>query len=141
MKNYFSAIALGMLLVQACVPIKPGNAVTMTEAKKQAEANRNKEVEAKIDSQLLQRLKVYENETQGQNRKQQQGNSPFEVDIRGIVTDTLVSQLRKLDCNIIYPSKQHGTIRAKVNFNLLRPIAALHGVSFIEAALPPLLSK
>lgn len=97
-------------------------------------------VEQKIDSRLLQALKQQQGKKTGNGINAEPVNvnadskGNLEVDMTADVTDSLINRIKNAGGQIIYPSKQYHTIRAKINLAIVAKIAAYPEVKFIEPA-------
>lgn len=59
----------------------------------------------------------------------------LKVDINGSITDALLEKIRSLGGEIIFPSKEYRSLRARVNLSDVETIAAFPEVSFIQPAV------
>lgn len=100
--------------------------------------------QAKIDSQLLYRLKLRRGEPlpfsdveslKASIKIDNQGRTL--VDVEAIVSDELERQIRQLGGEIISSFKQYNAIRANFPIEKLEDLAALSGIKFIRPAAAP----
>ncbi len=98
--------------------------------------------ERKISSMLLQAVREKQNIPMAQGvtlrpaNVNADQNGKVSVDIKGNVTDVLLSKIQSLGGKIIYPSFTYHTVRAIVNLADVKTIAAFPQVTFIQAAVP-----
>lgn len=100
----------------------------------------------KMGSQLLQAVREYRGEQMAANVQLEPANVSTDnrglvkVDISAKVNDALLARIKALGGQIIFPSKEYGSIRASVPFEVAEKIAADPDVKFIQPAVPYLLS-
>ncbi len=111
------------------------------------EKNSRTPTERKIDSQLLQAIRAKSGkkvpkgtqlETPPNIKADEKGL--LMVDISALITDTLLGKIKALGGEIIFPSKEYNTVRAKVRMSSIMMIAGFEGVRFIQPASMPVLS-
>ncbi len=97
--------------------------------------------ERKIDSQLLQAIResLGQQMATGVHRDRVNVNADdagrLEIDISTAVNDDLLSKIEGLGGEILYPSWEYKTVRARVNLSTIEAIAGLPEVRFIQPAV------
>src|SRR5581483_6153942 len=107
-----------------------------------AEKESRTPAQKKIDSQLLQAFR----ESRGQQMAagvslapsavQAEKSGMLMVDISADVTDSLIERIKSTGGEIVYPSAEYKTIRARINLSDVETIAGYSEVRFIQAAIP-----
>jgi len=101
--------------------------------------------EQKIDSQLLQAVRESRGQQMATGVQLDRANvnaddaGRLEVDISTAVNDDLLSKIEGLGGEIIYPSWEYKTVRARVNLSVVEAIADLPEVRFVQPAVQYLL--
>src|SRR5437660_893987 len=99
-------------------------------------------IEQKIDSQLLQAIRESRGQQMATGVHLDRANvkaddaGRVEVDISTTVNDDLLSKIEGLGGEIIYPSWEYKTVRARVSLSAVEAIAGLTEVRFIQPAVP-----
>ena len=102
--------------------------------------------ERKIDSQLLQAIKEAGGQKMAEGTQleradvRREKNGLVMVDIDAVITDDFLEKIKQMGGEIVFPSKQYKTVRAKVPLSVIKKIAAFDQVKFIKAASLPILS-
>src|SRR5438552_10069000 len=108
----------------------------------EAEKTSRTAVQQKIDSQLLQAIRESRGQQMATGVQLDRANvkaddsGRLEVDISTAVNDDLLSKIEGLGGEIIYPSWEYKTVRARVNLSAVEAIAGLAEVRFIQPAVP-----
>src|SRR5205814_212278 len=101
----------------------------------------------KIDSQLLQAIRESRGQQMAPGVHLDRANvkvddaGRLEVDINTAVNDDLLSKIEGLGGEILYPSWEYKTVRARVNLSAVEAIAGLSEVRFIQPAVPYMLDR
>src|SRR5207253_10566170 len=102
-------------------------------------------IEQKIDSQLLQAIRESRGQQMATGVHLDRANvkaddaGRLEIDISTAVNDDLLSKIEGLGGEIIYPSWEYKTVRARVNLSVVEAIADLPEVRFVQPAVQYLL--
>src|SRR5437588_1823708 len=111
----------------------------------EAEKTSRTAVQQKIDSQLLQAVRESRGQQMATGVQLDRANvnaddaGRLEVDISTAVNDDLLSKIEGLGGEIIYPSWEYKTVRARVNLSVVEAIADLPEVRFVQPAVQYLL--
>lgn len=97
-------------------------------------------VQRKIDSRLLQAVREARGDRMADDVPLEaaavnaEKNGTLKVDIRGEISNELISKIEAVGGSIIYASPRYGTVRAEIGLSRVETIAAYPEVKFIEPA-------
>jgi hypothetical protein len=147
MRNNLSIarIAVSALLVLICNgALSQVRQQTMLQIQKlMAEKQARTPEERKISSQLLQAERAFRGVLMAKGvplrpvNVHADASGNLEVDINAVVDGSLLDAIKSLGAGISFSSVQFHSIRARVNFTMLKTIAGLSGVKFIRPAEHP----
>src|SRR5438874_1026686 len=113
----------------------------------EAEKSSRTASEQKMDSQLLQAIRESRGQQMATGVHLDRANvnaddaGRLEVDISTAVNDDLLSKIEGLGGEIVYPSWEYKTVRARVSLSTIETIAGFPEVRFIQPAVPYMLDR